>query len=101
MSILVRPPKEGGLGQASLSAYAQRTHSHTFAQYVQRPSRFAERHVGPFRWWAGAHGMLFHEEFLLVFQMSPLPLSMPSFLQGSLKSYSAVRRWGGEVDPPL
>ena len=95
MSILVRPPQEGGLGQASLSSYAQWTHSHTFAQYVQRPSRFPERHVGPFRRWAGMQGMLFDEEFLPFFQMSPLPLSVPSFLQGSLKSYSAVRRWGG------
>ena len=100
MSILVRPPREGGLGQASLSSYAQWTHSHTFAQYVQRPSHFPERHVGPFRRWAGAQGMLFDEEFLPLFQMSPLPLSVPSFLQGSLKSYSAVRRWGGAVPPP-
>ena len=35
MPILVRPPSEGGLGQASLSAYAQWTHSHTVVQYVQ------------------------------------------------------------------
>ena len=48
-------------------------------------------------------GMLFDEEFLPFFQMSPLPLSVPSFLQGSLKSYSAVRRWGGGggASPPL
>ena len=45
-------------------------------------------------------GMLFDEENLPFFQMSPLPLSVPSFLQGSLKSYSAVRRWGG-LPPPL
>ena len=45
-------------------------------------------------------GMLFDEEFLPFFQMSPLPLSVPSFLQASLKSYSAVRRWGGCCPPP-
>ena len=32
--------------------------------------------------------------------MSPLPLLVPSFLQGSLKSYSTVRRWGGDAPPP-
>ena len=46
-------------------------------------------------------GMLFDEEFLPFFQLSPLPLSVPSFLQGSVKSYSAVRGWGGGLSPPL
>ena len=51
--------------------------------------------MGPFRRWAGAQGMLFDEEFLPYFQMSSLPLPVPSFLQGSVKSYSTVHRWGG------
>ena len=45
-------------------------------------------------------GLLFDEEFLPFWQMGPVPLPRPSFLQGSVKAYSVVRREGGWVPPP-
>ena len=51
--------------------------------------------------WAFSVGLLFEEEFLSYLWLSPLPVPCPSFLQGSLKSYSVVRRGGGWVPPPL
>ena len=100
MPILLLPPSEGGLGQASLSAYAQWAHSHSFVTYVLRPGRFAEQHSGPFRRWAAAQGLLMEEEVLPYLQLGPVPLSRPSFLQGCLKAYSVTRRSGGGVPPP-
>ena len=101
MPILLLPPSEGGLGQASLSAYALWAHSHAFVTYVLRPGRFAEQHSGPFRRWAAAQGLLMEEEFLPYLQLGPVPLSRPSFLQGCLKAYSVTRRWGGgRAAPP-
>ena len=98
--ILQLPPDEGGLGQASLASYAEWVHSHSFVKYVQRVAQFAERHAAPFQRWAFTLGLLFEKEFLLYFQMGPLLLSRPSFLQGSLKLYSVVCREGGCVPPP-
>ena len=101
MPILLLPPSEGGWGQASLSAYAQWAHSHSFVKCVLRPGRFAEQHSGPFRRWAAAQGLLMEEEFLPYLQLGPVPLSRPSFLQGCLKAYSVTRRWGGgRAAPP-
>ena len=42
MPSLQLPLKEGGLGQASLAAYAEWVHSHSFVRYVQCPAQFAE-----------------------------------------------------------
>ena len=100
MPILQLPAKEGGLAQANLAAYAEWVHSQSFVRFVQRPAQFAERHVAPFRRWAFSVGLLIEEEFLPFLQVALVPLPQPSFLQGSLKSYSVVRREGGDVPPP-
>ena len=95
MPILQLPAKEGGLAQANLAAYAEWVHSQSFVRFVQRPAQFAERHVAPFRRWAFSVGLLIEEEFLPFLQVALVPLPRPSFLQGSLRSYSVVRREGG------
>ena len=46
------------------------------------------------------HGILLEEEFLPHFQLGPLPLPHPTFLQGVCKSYSIIRSEGGEIPPP-
>ena len=100
MPILQLPIREVGLAQASLAAYAEWVHSQSFVRFVQRPAQFAERHVAPFRRWAFSFGLLIEEEFLPFLQVALVPLPGSSFLQGSLKSYSIVRREGGEIPPP-
>ena len=75
-------------------------HSQSFVRFVQRPAQFAERHVAPFRRWAFSVGLLIEEEFLPFLEVALVPLPRPSFLQGSLKSYSVVRREGGASHPP-
>ena len=95
MPILQLPQAEGGLGQANLSAYAQWVHSHTFVTYALRPEKFAEQHAGPFRRWAFSIGLVIDVEYLPYLQLGPVPLRMPTFLQGALKAYSITRRWGG------
>ena len=91
MPILQLPVKEGMLAQANLAAYAEWVHTQSFVRFVRRPAQFAERHVTPFRRWAFSVGLLIEEEFLPFLQMALVPLPRPSFLQGSLKSYSVVR----------
>ena len=65
MPILQLRISEGGLGQASLSVYAQWAHSHMFVSYVLRPERYTEWHTGPLRRWA----------FVLVIDVPPPPVS--------------------------
>ena len=48
--------------------------------------------MAPFRRWAFSVGLLIEEEFLPLLHVALVPLPRPSFLQGSLESYSVVRR---------
>ena len=55
--------------------------------------KFFLPHLQPFLRRASANGILLKEEFLPYFQLDPVPLARPSFLQGLLcKAYSVVRR---------
>ena len=93
------PPRalkaEGGFGQAGLGVYAQWVHSQAFVQVVVRPASIEKVHADPFHRWASGKGLVLDPLFLPYLQLAPIPLSKPTFLQGSLKCYSVVRRGGG------
>ena len=100
MPILLLPPAAGGLGQASLGAYVQWVHSHTFVMVVATPSRIASAHMGPFQRWANLVGLLLETDFLQYLQLGPVPLPSPTFLQETVKAYSELRKTGGGGVPP-
>ena len=99
MPILALPPAEGGLGQVGLGLYASWVHSQTFVQAVMRPASLAEQHARPFRGWADRVGLILEPAFLPYLQLASIPLTKPTFLQGTVKAYSVVRR--GQPPPPL
>ena len=100
MPILALPVTEGGFGQAGLGVYAQWVHSQAFVQVVVRPASIEKVHADPFHRWASGKGLVLDPLFLPYLQLAPIPLSKPTFLQGSLKCYSVVRRGGGVTAPP-
>ena len=103
MPILALPPAEGGLGQVGLGIYASWVHSQTFVQAVVRPASLAEQHARPFRGWADRVGLVLEPAFLPYLQLASIPLTKPTFLQGTVKAvkaYSVVRRGGGPPPPP-
>ena len=103
MPILALPPAEGGLGEVGLRIYASWVHSQTFVQAVVRPASLAEQHARPFRGWADRVGLVLEPAFLLYLRLASIPLTKPTFLQGTVKAYSVVRRGGGDrrLPPPL
>ena len=100
MPILALPPAEGGLGRVGLGIYASWVHSQTFVQAAVRPASLAEQHARPFRGWADRVGLVLETAFLPYLQPASIPLTRPTFLQGTVKAYSVVRRGGGAPPPP-
>ena len=100
MGILSMPKREVGLVHASLSLYAPWVHSHSFVTLVCRPQASPESQVGSSRGWARRVKLVPEETTLLYVQLAPVTIKRPSFLQGSLRAYSQVRKGGGASPPP-
>ena len=97
--ILAEPASRGGVDMASLAAYVQWVHSHSFVLFAQGVFRLSRGLMQPFGDWAHSVGLTCNSATLPYIQLSPVVKRPPGYLGGSLRSYSEVRK-GMPVPPP-
>ena len=97
--MLAEPTSRGGVEMASLAAYLQWVHSHSFVVIAQGVFRLSRGLKQPFEDWANSVGLTYNNATLPYLQLSPVVKRPPGYLGGSLRSYSEVRK-GMSVPPP-
>ena len=97
--ILAEPASRGGVEMASLAAYIQWVHSHSFVLFAQGVFRLSQGLTQPFEDWARSVGLVYNSVTLPYLQLSPVVKQPPGYLWGSLRSCSEVRK-GMPVPPP-
>ena len=97
--ILAEPASRGGVEMASLAAYIQWVHSHSFVLFAQGVFRPSQGLTQPFEDWAHSVGLVYNSVTMLYPQLSPVVKRPPGYLGGSLRSYSEVRK-GMPMPPP-
>ena len=99
MEYLEEPASRGGVEMASLAAYIQWVHSHSFVLFALGVFRLSQGLAQPFEDWARSVGLVYNSVTLPYLQLSPVVKRPPGYLGGSLRSYSEVRK-GLPVPPP-
>ena len=97
--ILAEPASRGGVEMASLEAYVQWVHSHSFVLFAQGVFCLSPGLTQPFEDWAHSVGLPYNSATLPYLQLSPVVKRPSGYLGGSLQSYSEVRK-GMLVPPP-
>ena len=97
--ILAEPASSGGVEMASLAAYVQWVHSHSFVLFAQGVFRLSRGLTQPFEDFAHFLGLTYNSATLRYLQLSPVVKRPPRYLGGSLRSYSEVRK-GIPIPPP-
>ena len=98
--ILAEPASRGGFEMASLAAYIQWVHSHSFVLYARGVFRLSQGLTQPFENWAHSVGLVYNSVTLPYLQLSPVVKRPPGYLGGSLRSYSKVRKEMPVPPPP-
>ena len=76
----------GGVELAPLSTYANWVHAKTFIRATTSPHMIPKYYMKQFQDWKRSKGIVVSEEFLPYFQLAPIPLGLPTFLQGSCRA---------------
>ena len=97
--IVAEPTSRGGVEMASLAAYVQWVHSHSFVLFAQGVFHLSGGPTQCFEDWAPFVGLTYNRATLPYLQLSPVVKRPPGYLGGSVRSYSEVRK-GMPVPPP-